>query len=255
MVRFVPLLVLVACATAGDQHGDARNDVGKPPDAMIDSNGCPIQPCTILPQCGCVGTSACDLDPTIGAGTACRSISTQGHETTACSKLDDCDKGYICAGNAQFSSCKKYCMADADCGTPRGRCAIDITSNGTPVAGIPPVCSSNCDPVSTNPPECPSNGKCNVTTTQHGGQTVTIASCALAGAGGQGFNCKVGTTGDDTLCAKSLACTTINGGTSFNCRKYCTNPGSTGQCGGSNVCIGFGSPLTLAGVTYGVCAP
>src|SRR5678816_3168401 len=123
MGRLLPfVLALIACANASQDDVDAP----KPVDVLIDGNGCPVQPCTILPQCGCPGLSACDLDVLIGAGTSCRTISTQGRETDACDSLDDCDKGYVCLGPAGSGSCKKYCNADAECGTPRGRCAMDV---------------------------------------------------------------------------------------------------------------------------------
>src|SRR5262245_35428977 len=177
------LVTVVACARASGEEGIV--DSPRPIDAKIDGNGCPVQPCTILPQCGCIGTSACDLDPMAGAGTACRTIGTLGHETTACDSLDDCDKGYVCLGGTA-ASCKKYCMNDSECGTPRGRCALDISIGGQPVAGIPPACTSNCDPTSTNPPECPSKYKCVHYTATHNNMQVPAAVCVDAGMGGQG---------------------------------------------------------------------
>jgi len=248
------VLALSACANAStdDQHIDGP----KPIDVQIDSNGCPVQPCTILPQCGCAGSSACDLDALIGAGTSCRAVNSPGRETASCNSLEDCDKGYVCLGNSVYASCKKYCMVDADCGTPRGRCALDIRSGGQVVAGIPPACSSNCDPTSTNPPECPSTFKCNLFTANHNNTQVQIADCSLAGPGTQGADCKAGTNGDDTRCAKSFSCTTTDGGTTFKCRRFCTNPGTTQSAQCSNqACIAFSPPIMLAGVSYGVCAP
>lgn len=252
----VLVLAVAACATASSGGGDGSTDGNRPIDAPIDGNGCSMQPCSILPQCGCIGLSACDINVTLGSGTACRTISTQGHETATCNSLDDCDKEYVCLGNSQYASCKKYCMADADCGSPRGKCAIHITSGGQVVPGIPPACSSNCDPMSTNPPECPSTFKCQLFTAMHNMMQVQIADCSLAGAGAQGANCKVGTTGDDTLCAKGFSCTTTDNGTTFKCRRYCTNPGTaqSAQCS-NQACIAFTTPPMLAGVTYGVCAP
>lgn len=255
MGRLLPLvLALAACANAS--HDGDNPDGSRPIDVQIDSNGCPVQPCTILPQCGCIGLSACDLDAVAAAGTACRTIATQGHETASCDSLDDCDRGYVCLGNSAYASCKKYCMVDADCGTPRGRCALDIRSGGQVVPGIPPACSSNCDPMSLNPPECPSTFKCSLFSTTHNNMQMTISDCALAGGGAQGADCKSGTTGDDTRCAKGYSCTTTDNGTTFRCRRWCTQPGTTqsAQCG-NQACIAFTTPLTLAGVSYGVCAP
>jgi hypothetical protein len=258
MVRaWLPIaLAAAACAKAGSSGSDAAPDTSRPIDATIDGNGCAQQPCSIIPQCGCGGQTACDVDTNDNNGTACRSVTSPGKETTACNGLDDCDKGYVCLGGSAYATCKKYCTADADCGSPRGKCVITIASGGTPIPGVPSVCSSNCDPTSTNPAECPSTYKCGLFSSTYMGTDYDIADCSPAGSGGQGFNCKAGSLGNDSLCAKGTLCTTTNGGTTYVCRKICTNPGvaNSAQCS-NQACIAFDPPYMIAGVSYGVCAP
>lgn len=260
----IPLLfvlaTVVACAKGGavEQHTDAPPvpvDTAKPIDAMIDGNGCSVQPCSIIPQCGCGATSACDVDTTDSMGTTCRSVNVPGKETATCSSLDKCDKGYVCLGGAAYATCKKYCMADADCGTPRGRCAIDISSGGMAIPGIPPACSSNCNPLPTTAPsECPANYKCGLFTATHNGAPVKITDCSPAGAGTQGANCKAGTLGNDALCAPGFLCTTVDGGTNYNCRRICNKTVGNSTCTGfgGGTCLGFSTPHTID-VEYGVC--
>jgi hypothetical protein len=248
----VLLVALAACARGEGTGSDAAVDTSKPADAAIDAFACSQMPCSIIPQCGCVGVRACDVDTSDAMGTACRSILAPGQETSTCTALDRCDAGYVCLGASGSASCKKYCSADADCGTPRGRCAIDITSNGTLVSGVPPACSSNCDPLLTAPPsECPSGFKCGLFTTNHAGSPVKIASCTPAGNGTQGASCKDGTTGNEALCGRGYLCTTIDGGTNFNCRRICNKTANTG-CAGAQTCIAF-NPPNVIDIEYGVC--
>lgn len=250
----VVMLALAACASGSGQSHDAPPDPKPPADAAPDTTTCSMQPCDILPQCGCVGVRACDVDASDGMGTACRSILEPGKETSACSTLDRCDAGYVCLGGATSGSCKKYCSADSDCGTPRGRCAIDITSGGMPITGVPPACSSNCNPLATTqPPECPASYKCGLFTATHGGAPVKIADCTPAGAGTQGANCKQGTTGNEALCARGYLCTSIDAGANFNCRRICNRTTNTG-CTGTQTCVAF-NPAHTIDTEYGVCNP
>lgn len=251
----IALAATAACAKATLSGGDASTDSSRPVDAMADGNGCAQQPCSIIPQCGCGGATACDLDVNDNNGTACRSLTTPGKEDAACNSLDDCDRGYVCLGGSSYASCKKYCTGDADCGSPRGKCVIDIASGGTPIPGIPPACSSNCDPTNTSPAECPATYKCGLFGATHMGTAYDIADCSPAGAGVQGTDCKVGTLGNDTLCAKGFLCTTTDGNATFKCRKICKGPSAQNAACSNQACIAFTDPFTLAGDTYGVCAP
>jgi hypothetical protein len=247
---------LAACANAGGSaQTDASHDTGGAIDAAPDAFACSQMPCSILPQCGCSQTFACDVDTSDANGTACRPVTAPGTHTTECNSLDDCDKGFVCLGNAQYGSCKKYCTTDADCGTPRGKCVLDISSGGTPVPGIPAACSSNCDPTDTTGALCPSTYKCGLFNATHAGSPVKITDCSPAGAGTQGADCKQGTVGNDALCAKGFLCTTTDNNVTFKCRKVCKSPAATSAACGGQQCIGFADPFTVGGDTYGVCAP
>jgi hypothetical protein len=243
------LLAASACARATGAQSDAATDTTVV-DTTIDGNGCSSQPCSILPQCGCGGANACDVDISDGKGTSCRAVTDMGHENSACSMIYQCDTGYVCIGGTGASSCKKYCSADVDCGSPRGKCVIDITANGTPIAGIPPVCSSNCEPTSTNPTECPPTFKCGMFTVTHNGTTQNIADCSPAGTGNQGASCVSGTNGDDKLCNKGYLCSTTTADTAFKCRRVCQK--AAPNCGQAT-CLSFNPPLTIAGTEYGIC--
>ncbi|HUS30956.1 MAG TPA: hypothetical protein VMZ53_20745 [Kofleriaceae bacterium] len=251
------MLVLVgaaACARASGGQSDAAPGDTVIVDGAVDANNCSSQPCSILPQCGCGGANACDIDVSDNKGTTCRAVATPGTETAACNGVTQCDKGYVCLGGSAFASCKKYCTADADCGSPRGACVIDITANGTPLMGIPSVCSSNCDPQSTNSPECPSTYKCGLFNATHNGTQVRIADCSPAGTGTQGASCASGTMGADNLCAKGYLCSTITTDTAFKCRRICKpNEVPTG-CGAAQ-CLKFNPVFTIGTppVEYGIC--
>lgn len=246
------LFAAAACARGSSSTTDAAPEPPPPVDAPPDAEQCSMQPCSILPQCGCVGVTACDVDVSDNMGTACRSVLEPGRETSTCIGLDRCDKGYVCLGGSGSASCKKYCTEDADCGSPRGRCAIDINNGGVPITGVPSVCSSNCNPLlETQPPECPSNYKCTLAAVTHDGMQVNIADCRPAGSGTQNASCKVGNNGNDALCARGYLCTTTDGGANFNCRRICNKTTNTG-CSSGQTCIGFSTPYTID-IEYGVC--
>jgi hypothetical protein len=262
MIRACTLLVLLgACARAeSPQQGKSDAPVGgddtaKQIDAAPDIDAsCMSSSCDILAQTGCCPAQACDIDTSDLNGSACRKVNHMGHETNICGNLLDCDQGFVCLGPTSASSCKKYCSSNADCAAPRGQCVIDITNGTTPIPGIPSVCSSGCDPANTAAGGCPTGFKCGLFTATHQGTTYNIADCEKVSiAGAQGAACKVGTNGDDTKCASDFLCTTVDSGTNFNCRRICTTVGSAGGVCGGMTCIGFATPLTIAGVQYGVC--
>ncbi len=257
-------LLVTACAKASGEQPDSAPAAKDAPDIVIDApdlidapagpdaaNGCATQPCDIIAQCGCPG-AACDIDGTDNMGTACRAVTTAGRETSTCTNPTRCDAGFVCLVGGNIGTCRKYCDADADCGTPRGKCVVDITDGaGTPLAGIPTTCSSNCDPTNVAAGGCPPNLKCGLFTTTHLGVTQNIAQCAPATATGtQGVNCRVGTVGDDKLCAPDFLCTSVAAGAN-NCRRICNRTLNTG-CG-ALTCIAFNPALTLGGTEYGVC--
>lgn len=257
-------LLVAACAKASGEQpdappvvaSDAAADASDPVDAPLApdaSNGCAAQPCDILAQCGCAG-AACDIDGSDGMGAACRAITTAGHETSTCTSPGRCDAGFVCLTADNIGTCRKYCDADADCGTPRGKCVVDINDGtGNPLTGIPTTCSSNCDPTNVAAGGCPPTMNCGVFTTTHLGVAQNIAQCAPATATGtQGVSCGPAGAPDDKLCAPDFMCTTVTAGGANNCRRVCNKTLNTG-CTGLLTCIGFTTPLTLAGTEYGVC--
>jgi len=163
MARVVVLALVAASigACAGANVGPVDSAPPGQSDALIDGNGCATQPCSILPQCGCNGNTACDVDLVDEDGAACRPINAPGTETSSCTAPNECDRGFACIGGSSFRSCKKYCSGDADCGAPRGKCIYTITNdNNVPITDVPKVCSSNCEPTDTTAAGCPSTMKC-----------------------------------------------------------------------------------------------
>jgi hypothetical protein len=258
MGRVVVLLALVvtaACAKGSPMETDRNTE----PDARVQldapHNGCDQQPCSILPQCGCSGPTACDVDSADDEGTACRSITTPGTETTACASATDCDRGFICLGGSG-ASCKRYCDDNADCGSPRGRCVLRVMAGGTPVEGIPAVCTSNCDPRDLTAALCPSKHKCTLFTINRDGTAHKVVDCSLAGTRVQGGDCTSATNGpNESMCAKGYQCVKLTSEPTYKCRRICTGPTAmSSQCNNMQ-CIGFNPAHTISGVTYGVCAP
>jgi len=209
-----------------------------------------MQPCDILPQCGCAADQACDIDTSDLMGTACRTVSASPKsEGQACSNAAQCDVGTVCLGGF----CRKYCSTNADCGQPRGQCVIDIQdSQGNILPGIPTACSSNCDPSNVAAGGCDAGAKCGLFSATHMGVPSDIVACTTAGAGTQGTTCTGGGQGDDKLCAADFSCTTIDSGTSFQCRKVCV-VGISGTCPLNQTCLQFNPTLTIGGTEYGVC--
>jgi hypothetical protein len=232
----------------------------KPVDAMAtidgapDANNCTTQPCTLAPECGCDTTMqlTCDIDRTTLSSNICRHVNTPGRETSTCAAVGDCDIQYTCLGDG---ACHKFCSSNTDCGSPRGQCVIQVVDNNNKAIAGAVICSSNCDPLASAASYCPPNDKCGIFTATFNGTDHDITDCEAQGAGGQGSSCLISGSnppnGDDTKCAAGQMCTTLNG-TTFNCRQICKYP--TGACPSGTACTGFSTPLTIAGVTYGVCA-
>jgi hypothetical protein len=223
---------------------------------LVDANGCSVQPCTLDPQCGCPTNQSCDIDPTDLMGNVCRAINVAGTETDTCTSFSECDKGYVCIGDGTDNSCKRYCTTDAECGTPRGQCVIQIVDGSSNAIPGAVVCSSNCDPAGNAGAYCPSGYKCGIfsaTFPYPGGTSHDIADCTPAGAGGQGTTCTGTGQGDDTLCGPKTLCTTFDGST-FACNTICNRSAGGTECAALGLtCYGFTTPLTIGGTEYGVC--
>jgi len=252
MARAAVLALIAAVAACAEGNKNGPQDAPPPRiDAAIDSNGCAVQPCSVLPQCGCGGNTACDVDQIDDDGTACRAINASGNETAACGSPLECDRGYACIGGVSFRSCKKYCDGDPDCTPPRGKCIYVVTdSNNQPIADIPKVCSSNCDPTDTSGASCPSSMKCTIFRYA----SADVVDCSPSGPEVQGGDCTGTGAGIEAKCAKGFQCTTLDGGTSYKCRRVCSAPGTMTGCG-ANTCVGFAPAVTIGGASYGVCGP
>lgn len=244
---------LMACARGENSGPQDAPPVG-PVDAAIDGNGCATQPCSILPQCGCNGNNACDVDVVDEDGTACRPINMSGTEDDTCNGPNECDRGYVCLGGVSFRSCKKYCSDTADCGAPRGSCIYTISGDNGPIADVPKACSSNCDPVDTNAAGCPSSMKCTLYTVNNNGTPTNIVDCSPAGTEVQGDDCTGANGGVEAQCAKGYTCAKLTSEATYKCRRLCNAPGTTTGCNGQ-MCLGYTPAYTLAGVSYGVCLP
>jgi hypothetical protein len=241
-------LALFACAPVGHH---SSTDAAPKIDASSssgDANGCTMQPCDILPQCGCNTGYACDIDTLDNMGTGCREVTGMGHESTACTSLEQCDKGWGCIENVGGgAACREYCTTNTDCGPPRGQCVIDLG-----VSGAPPVCSSNCDPLAATNALCPSGTKCLLLNTVYQSVTYPIVDCGAAGTGMNGANCKQNNMANEALCAGPFTCVTFNNGNTYTCQRICNKNNPGGTCGGQT-CLSFSPPFVVAGIEYGVC--
>ncbi|MCC6995163.1 MAG: hypothetical protein IT370_11195 [Deltaproteobacteria bacterium] len=235
-------------ATADSASPDAApSDGAVAIDALpSDANGCSMQPCSLVPQCGCAAPLTCDIDFTGLMGTACRPVDVPGTETSNCSSASECAAGFVCTGGR----CQRYCATNADCPQPRALCALQIADqNGSPIPGAV-TCSANCDPTNSGAGGCPSGQKCAFFTVAHGGANLDIVNCALPGAGPVGASCI-----DDSNCSANTRCSTYN--SQKRCRKVCNRTTGGSECAtvAGTTCVVAGAPLVIGGTEYGVCAP
>ncbi|MCE9576365.1 MAG: hypothetical protein K8W52_24670 [Deltaproteobacteria bacterium] len=219
------------------------------PDAKpaADANTCPVQPCTLSPECGCAANLTCDIDPSDLVGNVCRAINSPGKETNTCGSFSECDHGYVCLGDGTNNACKKYCATNTDCAQPRGQCVVQIIdANSAPIPGAV-TCSSNCDPTASAAAYCPANWKCGIFTATFGGTDHDIADCTPAGTGVHGTTCV-----DDSTCGAQTLCTTVNA--AQKCRRICK---VTADCAGltGTTCLQFSPQIIIGGSGYGVCGP
>ena len=209
---------------------------------IIDANNCATQPCDILTRCGCGSGDACDLNDALN-GTICRQATSTG-ENTVCNDATDCAPDYSCfdAGNSAY--CQQYCGSDADCGSPRGKCAytvLDGANNLIPGLGL---CSSNCDPLAQGSSACPPTWACDIDTI--GSAAVNVTTCRPGGAATQGQACP-----NALECAAGLTCVDFQDG-STACQPLCA-PGTNPTCPTNTTCTAFTPAVTVAGVQYGFC--
>ncbi len=255
-------LVVGACASAtgsGQPDADPNRpdaDPSRPdadpsqPDADpgapdADTTPCATAPCDLVDQCGCsAATPACDIDFTDLMGNACRAVTVPGEADDTCASNPQCAAGYVCLGGSTGPrSCKEYCDADLDCGTPRGKCVVQLTNNSMPIAGAV-VCSSNCDPIPNTSAECPPNFGCDLFSATFNTVEHDILDCRQPGTRTQGQSCSA-----SQICNAGLTC--FNNGTGDVCGEIC-RPGMVGDCT-AGTCGGFSTAFIVAGQEYGVC--
>ena len=259
------------CATAGDGQGqpdadpdqqDNTNDAGPQtgqPDGGPGSQ-CNKQPCDLVPQCGCTGSDACDLDGTDlpNGKTQCRAVTTPGAEDANCNTLDDCAGGYVCLGSN--GQCREYCQGDTDC-SALGYCLLDVTydsggGNFMPVPGAS-TCTKACQPHMASNNGCPSTPQfgCrmfidNPDGVDDNGDEYFLTDCttAVQTGGQQDADCSANFGAD---CAAGFDCVGV--GTESLCKQICV-VGGANTCGGALTCNAFGDPQPIiGGVTYGFC--
>lgn len=217
---------------------DAMPIDAMPIDAMPDAPTCPTSPCDLVEQCGCQAMQACDLNfSTLDGQTACRPAGG-GDANDTCASTNACAAGYVCVGGTD-SSCKEYCADDADCPSPRAKCAIQlIDGNDDPIPGAT-VCSSNCNPTQVPSPDCPTNWTCDLFSANN----EDIVDCRPNGTATQDQSCA---TAD---CAAGHTCVNF-GAAGLFCQKICA---IQGDCPTGSTCTQFSTPFNVGGQNYGVC--
>lgn len=261
---WIAWVLVGACATGGGGGGD--DDMGTPdasmslgPDAAITlgPDAAVATPdaapaclaCSLVPQSGCGGADACDLDDTNFAMgcTSCRPVTAQGTATSTCAAVTECAAGWVCLGSASGSSCLKYCKGDGDCSSlgAGAICAIGLVAGMTPIPGAT-VCSHACQPHLAGA-GCPSGWGCHLYQEAMGAMRLFV-SCAPPGGGGHLASCT-----SNSSCQAGFSCYTD--GTSNFCLKNCnatTGAGCTGA-GVPPTCNSFSPPAVVGGVEYGYC--
>lgn len=224
-----------ASADAGPpgDSGETAVDAGlAAPDAGAADAGppCSEAPCRLVsPQCGCAAGSACQRT---GATTDVRMCVREGAALfmEECANDAACTAGHACLTvGTPTGVCQTYCYTDADCpGTSCGRLV-----EGTDVG----VCGTTCVIGSG----CPTGFVCKVILANDidSAGPVAAAVCADSSGGGIGATC---TSSLD--CAGGLFC-------DDRCRALCPMGGP--PCPPGEACVAVLAPITLGGVSYGVC--
>jgi len=206
-------------------------------DAGPGGGGCSETPCKLVsPQCGCPAGQGCYL----GSGST-RICGTAGPEVEgqACSGETSCQPGMLCIGaSAGNTYCSRFCNTDTDCTGGAGSiCLIELNDGaGGSIPGVT-LCTAHCSPVTST--GCPSGMACGLGQEETGAMR-WFTGCIEAGSVTAGGACT------DVECAPGHVC--IGG----FCERWC-RVGSTGDCGGLEVCTGFTDAPSVGGVEYGVC--
>ena len=204
---------------------------------------CSESPCRLVsPQCGCGMGQGCYLS---GATRTCAAAGATA-VGAGCTTASDCTPGSGCLNVSRdptraVNMCLAHCDTDTDC--PAGGVCGSITDSAGAVIPMTGACSLNCNLMTGGGclagSRCAAFGGTPTTPTWHTNCTGPI------GTGGSGAACT-----DVSGCQPGLSCV------GMRCLRWCTNPGVLGTAGGclaSQACFGFTSPITISGVTYGVC--
>ena len=211
-------------------------------------------PCSILPQCGCIATYACDVDTTDAtaprAGRSPRRARTRTRATRSTTATTA-----TCASAARRrrrarSTARRTRLRfatrqvrhryherrHAGAGHPAG-VLVELRSNGHDRRAVPPDVQVRFV-----------HGDARA---RHGSDHGLHARRR----GHAGRELQAGTVGNEALCAKGFLCTTTDSGGTFSCRKVCNTPGTTSAACGGQACIMFNPTFTVGPDSYGVCAP
>ncbi len=206
--------------------------------------GCTDPVCDLYPQCGCTGGQKCSLDS--ANNNACISAgSTQNGGS--CTADTDCVAGAMCLGRSTTEGqCLGYCdpVTQAGCTSGTSYCLELVDSNQITIPGAG-VCTVTCQPHNASA-ACPSGMGCEIYT--HNITDVTFSDChGNVGTGTNGDSCD-NTNGP--YCAVGYGC--FNDAGSQVCYQWCT---MTSTCTGATTCTttAFDPPITLGGLTYGIC--
>ncbi|MCU0675660.1 MAG: hypothetical protein MUE69_23070 [Myxococcota bacterium] len=253
-----PTLDAAPSADGGEPASDAEPafDAGTDAEALAPDAG-PVGPplCTVsdlLPQTACPEGLSCDLsgydDASASITVTCRPVLAAGGVGASCDSRSRCDRGLTCIGER----CVRWCDPAVGCNAAEGgQCQpfeIQVTDTSTGAtrtvsSGVSACLQPDpnvCDPRSVGAP-CVVGTSCLITQTSGG---VFETNCVSAGPGGFGSECA-----SPADCGPRSLCTSVDGMPN-RCREICV-VGT--ECTAGGTCLGFSTPLVVAGVTYGTC--
>lgn len=191
--------------------------------------------CTTFPQCGCTGSTNCDV-PAVDGVTSCVPAGAKT-QNQRCTGLGQCALGFSCV----YDVCMPFCSSSSDCsgpGAPTCRNAQYVDSVTKATKDIPGlrVCMQQCDPI--NPSKvCGASTTCLFSSS-------TATTCAAAATSTTAASC----ASDGFACAPGYVC--VGAG---DCRRWC-RIGFAGDCPSGKTCGKLATAPTIATIEYGVCA-
>ena len=204
--------VLTDTATTGDtaKPGDAKTDTKTGGDSIATDTSVPPD-CDPVKQTGCTGAkSKCTAldDGTGGVSAGCIAPSGTGATDATCARKsedpagigdDNCAPGNYCSGIGTLMTppsrhCRKFCLADTECGT--GQKCSQLISDGMG-GGLYGICVPTCTLFGT---DCPTGLNCSILIADMDAKSL-YGTCRAVGTGAAASACKAGTE-----CAKDLVC-------------------------------------------------